>query len=67
MRKLDTAGLLREISDTMALWNEVDIAEQASSILGHEVQYLGDDMYQVIENPVEEIRTMVRTRAIDKG
>ena len=58
MRKLDTAGLLREISDTMALWNEVDIAEQASSILGHEVKYLGDDMYQVIEDPVEEIRTM---------
>ena len=67
MRKLDTAGLLREVSDTMALWNGVDIAEQASSILGHEVKYLGDDMYQVIEDPVEEIRTMVRTRAIDKG
>jgi hypothetical protein len=48
-RTMDTARLLQELTDTMCQWDGESIAEKANEILSHKVKYLGDDMYEVIE------------------
>jgi hypothetical protein len=50
IRKVDTAKLLQEITDTMCHWEGEDIAEKAQEVLGHPVEYLGDDIYEVKED-----------------
>jgi hypothetical protein len=49
-KKVDTAKLLQELTDTMCHWDGDDIAEKAEQILGHKVTYLGDDMYEIKED-----------------
>jgi hypothetical protein len=48
-RKLDSSELIREVTDTLSLWEGKDIAEKAEEILGHSVTYLGDDLYEIKE------------------
>lgn len=54
-KKMDTAKLLQELTDTMCHWEGEDIAEKAEEILGHPVKYLtgikyvGDSMFEVEE------------------
>jgi len=38
MKKIDTAQLLGELTDTMAQWEGEDIATKAEEILGHPVK-----------------------------
>jgi hypothetical protein len=45
-RKLDSSELIQEITETLAHWSGTDLAEKASEILGHEVIYLDDDVYE---------------------
>ena len=62
-RKLDSSELIQEITETLAHWSGTDLAEKASEILGHEVTYLDDDVYEagkkaphkyeIIDDPVE--------------
>ena len=45
----DSAEILQLITDTMMLWEGKDIAEKATEVLDHPVEYLGDDTYQIKE------------------
>ena len=48
-RKVDSAKVLQEITDTMMHWDGEDIAEKAEEILGHPVKYEGDDLFTIKE------------------
>ena len=48
-KNMDSASLLQELIDTMCQWSGESIAEKAGEILGHKVNYLGDDLFQIIE------------------
>lgn len=48
-RKYSADQLINECHETLAQWDENDLAEIAEKILGHKVVYEQDSMFTVIE------------------
>jgi hypothetical protein len=49
-RTVDFGKLLQECTDTLVLWDGESVAEKAEEILGHPVKYIGDSLFEVMED-----------------